>query len=87
MRTNLIIVLMLLSAPVWAVDSYRYLHVTIETPWSIFIFLIPFVLGPLVLMIILYWRHALKKRSHDEQEKGVSQASDNKTESNTPADS
>ena len=46
---------------VWAVDSYRYLHVTIDTPWSIFIFLLPFILAPFLLMIVLYWRYAIKK--------------------------
>lgn len=44
-----------------ATDSYRWLHVTIETPWAIFIFLLPMVLLPAVLMAILYWRFAGKK--------------------------
>lgn len=44
----------------WAVDSYRWLHVTIDTPWAIFIFLLPMVLIPLILMAILYWRYALR---------------------------
>jgi heme/copper-type cytochrome/quinol oxidase subunit 2 len=41
-----------------AVDSYRYLHVTIETPWFIFLVLLPMVLAPLVLMGIMVWRFA-----------------------------
>lgn len=45
---------------VWAADSYRWFHVTIETPWAIFIFLLPMVLTPLVLMAILYWRFAVR---------------------------
>lgn len=41
-----------------AADSYRWLTVTIETPWMIFLFLLPLVLVPLILMAILYWRYA-----------------------------
>lgn len=44
-----------------AADSYRWFHVTIETPWAIFIFLLPMVLFPAVLMVILYWRYAGRK--------------------------
>jgi len=44
-----------------ATDSYRWLHVTIDTPWAIFIFLLPMVLLPAVLMAILYWRFSGKK--------------------------
>jgi len=41
-----------------AADSYRWLHVTIDTPWAIFIFLLPMVLIPVVLMAGLYWKFA-----------------------------
>ena len=44
-----------------AADSYRWLHVTIDTPWAIFIFLLPMVLLPAILMAILYWRFSGKK--------------------------
>ena len=47
------------SGTAWAADSYRWLHVTIDTPWAIFIFLLPMVLVPVVLMAILYWRFAI----------------------------
>jgi hypothetical protein len=43
-----------------AADSYRWLHVTIDTPWSIFLFLLPMVLLPAILMAILYWRYAVR---------------------------
>jgi len=43
-----------------AADSYRWLHVTIDTPWAIFIFLLPMVLIPVVLMAFLYWKFAGK---------------------------
>jgi len=41
-----------------ALDSYRFFHVTIETPYMIFLFLVGFVLAPFFLMAILYWRYA-----------------------------
>ncbi|GEM_PF-974579 len=42
----------------FAADSYRWLHVTIDTPWMIFLFLLPMVLIPAILMAILYWKFA-----------------------------
>ena len=39
-----------------AADSYRWFHVSIDNVWAIFIFLLPMVLFPLLLMVILYWR-------------------------------
>lgn len=54
--------LLLVTTPVFAAtDSYRWLHVTIDTPWAIFIFLLPMVLLPVIIMAILYWRYATKK--------------------------
>jgi len=54
----------------WAVDSYRYFHVTPETPWYIFLFLLPIVVSPFILMAILYWYFAWRKSAHrDDQEK------------------
>lgn len=50
------------------VDSYRYLHVTIETPWVIFLFLLPMVLAPLILMGVLVWRFAEHRNDTEEQE-------------------
>ncbi len=46
-----------------AVDSYRFTHVTIATPWYIFIFLLMGVFVPFVLMAVLAWRVAMKKSS------------------------
>jgi len=51
----------LLAGPVYAVDSYRFIHVTIETPWMIFLFLLCIVLFPFVLTAILHWHFANKK--------------------------
>ena len=55
---------MLVSTSVHAaVDSYRFTHVTIATPWYIFIFLLMAVFVPFVLMAVLSWRVAMKKSS------------------------
>ena len=61
---NLITPLVLLfSSNVFAAtDSYRWLHVTIDTPWAIFIFLLPMVLLPAVLMAFLYWKYSGKNK-------------------------
>jgi len=52
--------------PAWALDSYRYAHVTIETPWLIFLFLLVIILFPFILMAILSWYFAGKKSSVSE---------------------
>lgn len=51
-----------------AVDSYRYLHVTIETPWIIFLILAPMVLAPLILMGVMVWRYAERRKEDEEPE-------------------
>ena len=48
-----------------AVDSYRFLHVTIETPWYIFIFLLMGVFVPFVLMAVLAWKNATRKSDRE----------------------
>jgi len=58
-----------------AVDSYRYAHVTISTPWYIFIFLLMGVFAPFILMAILAWRVAMRK-----SEKEISEASQKQEE-------
>ena len=55
------LVLLLLHANTGvAIDSYRYLHVSIETPWMIFLFLLIAVFIPFVLMVVLMWRQMHK---------------------------
>lgn len=44
----------------FAAEGYRYMHVSIDTPWTIFLFLLVIVLFPFILMAILYWYFALK---------------------------
>ena len=68
-RILLVVSGLLASSPALAVDSYRYLHVTIDTPWAIFLFLLPIVLSPFILMVILYWRFAIRKKN-DQQSRG-----------------
>lgn len=57
--------LLLMNTPVFAMDSYRYAHVTIDTPWAIFLFLLAIILLPIILMAILYWYFASKKPDAD----------------------
>lgn len=57
--------LLLASPSAWA-DSYRYMHVTIDTPWAIFIFLSVAVLAPFILMAVLYWRQAFRRNAEDD---------------------
>ncbi|MEO7558322.1 MAG: hypothetical protein ABIT92_04225 [Gammaproteobacteria bacterium] len=61
---GLALLLPMLSNAAYAIDSYRYLHVSIETPWRIFLFLLIGILAPFVVMVWLYWRHA--RRDHDK---------------------
>jgi len=61
----------LASSQAHAVDSYRFLHVTIDTPWAIFLFLLPIVLSPFILMAILYWRFAGRKKDQRPGDVGL----------------
>jgi hypothetical protein len=64
--------LMLLHANTgFAIDSYRYLHVSIETPWMIFLFLLVAVFMPFVLMVVLMWRRPIEK-PHEAPKSDVS---------------
>ena len=45
----------------YALDSYRFLHVTIETPWALFIILLFTIFVPFILMAVLVWRYAEHK--------------------------
>ncbi len=44
-----------------AVDSYRFMHVTISTPWYIFLFLLMGIFAPFILMAVLAWSSAARK--------------------------
>lgn len=56
--------------PSYALDSYRFLHVTIETPWLIFIFLLGAIFAPFVLMAVLVWRYAEHRQEVEEDSTG-----------------
>lgn len=58
-----------------AADSYRYFHVTIDTPWAIFIFLLLIILFPFVLSAILYWYFTFKKHKEGESKKVETESS------------
>jgi hypothetical protein len=67
-RSGLVLPISLsLVNPCNALDSYRFLHVTIETPWIIFIFLLFAVLAPFVLMGLLVWRYTEKRVDTEKQ--------------------
>lgn len=75
-RLSLFLALISLTPAAWA-DSYRYMHVTIDTPWLIFIFLLIVVLAPFILMAILYWHNAIKRNAEaDEQAAAESKPED-----------
>jgi uncharacterized membrane protein YadS len=66
MSKALIRTLLFLAASLWletcyALDSYRFLHVTIDTPWFIFLFLLGAIFSPFILMAVLAWRYAERK--------------------------
>lgn len=53
-----------------SVDSYRFAHVTISTPWYIFIFLLGGIFAPFVLMAVLAWRNATRETAPEISEAG-----------------
>ena len=66
MMQRVFLVMAWLAAPVAQADSYRYMHVSIETPWTIFLLLLVMVLSPFILMAILYWRNAVRRNREAE---------------------
>jgi len=54
------------AVPAWAIDSYRYMHVSIQTVWLIFVGLFFFVMAPLALAAVLYWRYANKEEKEKQ---------------------
>ncbi len=61
-RIFFLIASLALASPAWSLDSYRYLHVSIETPWRIFLFLIIGIFAPFIVLAYLYWRQAQRSR-------------------------
>ena len=52
----------------YAVDSYRFLHVHIDTLWFIFLFLLGVLFVPFILMAVLTWHYAESKAVQEEQQ-------------------
>ena len=50
------------------VDSYRFLHVSISTPWYLFIFLLGGVFSPFILMAVLAWYSAMRKARREAED-------------------
>jgi uncharacterized membrane protein YadS len=69
-RIILLLGLVATSSAQAAVDSYRFVHVTIATPWYIFIFLLMGVFAPFVLMAVLAWRNATRKSDREVVDAG-----------------
>jgi len=72
---SIVRLLMTMVACLWAteamaVDSYRYLHVTIDTPWLIFVFLFFLVFAPMILSAIIYLHNAFKRDSDEDKKDG-----------------
>ncbi|SPE29659.1 conserved exported hypothetical protein [Burkholderiales bacterium] len=66
-RGALVLIAALFASPApAAVNSYRFLHVTIDTPWHIFLFLLMGIFAPFVLMVVLMWRNSLRKREQPD---------------------
>jgi uncharacterized membrane protein YadS len=73
--------LLFLATSLWfetghALDSYRFLHVTIDTPWFIFLFLLVAIFSPFILMAALAWRYAERKVDHASPENSESETHD-----------
>ncbi|CAH1904417.1 conserved hypothetical protein [Candidatus Nitrotoga sp. HW29] len=52
----------------YAVDSYRFLHVHIDTLWFIFLFLLGILFVPFILIAVLTWHYAESKTDPKEQQ-------------------
>ncbi len=52
----------------YAVDSYRFLHVHIDTIWIIFLFLLAIIFVPFILIAVLTWYYADKKADLEDRQ-------------------
>ena len=67
MQLEMLALFLLFSQPAMAVDSYRFLHVTIDTPWLVFVFLFFLVFAPMILSAIIYVRQAMKRDAEEDE--------------------
>jgi len=86
-KISLILGLMLFSVQdsVFAAEGYRYMHVTIDTPWTIFLFLLVIVLFPFLLMAILYWYFAFKSIKENKEMAELEEAEPGTAKTSAPA--
>lgn len=59
-----------MQAHAGAVDSYRFLHISIDALWYIFLFLLIFIFMPFVIMATLVWRSANKDEEDESSDVG-----------------
>lgn len=64
---EILALVLLWSQQAMAVDSYRFLHVTIDTPWLVFVFLFFLVFAPMILSAIIYVRQAMKRDAEEDK--------------------
>ncbi len=67
-------------APQALADTYRYVHVTIDTPWVIFLGLLVAVLLPFILMAVLYWHTAFRRNAEAEAQEASRNAEGKRSE-------
>ena len=66
---QLILMMVLLQSRVsFALDSYRYMHVSLNTIWYIFIGLMIVILFPFVLMAYLAWYYSSRKATEKAED-------------------
>lgn len=66
---QLILMMVLLqSRASFALDSYRYMHVSLNTIWYIFIGLMIVILFPFVLMAYLAWYYSSRKATEKAED-------------------
>ncbi|MDQ6976412.1 MAG: hypothetical protein Q9M22_07605 [Mariprofundaceae bacterium] len=68
-KTPFLSLLLLWPTQALAIDSYRFLHVTIDTAWIIFVFLFFLVFTPMILMAVLYWKYAFSDQDDENTKK------------------
>ena len=68
-RLIVTLTVLIASQRAMAFDSYRYLHVNMESLWIIFLFLLPIVLSPLILLVVLYWRFSFRRQDEKRDAK------------------
>ena len=62
------ILLLFQAQSAFALDSYRYMHISFNTLWYIFIGLMVVILFPFMLMAYLAWYYSNKKAKSRQEE-------------------